>query len=40
MTESIISEAKEVAMDILKGMKSVAVTCSSEASELQAIFDA
>lgn len=40
MTEAIISEAKEVAMDILKGMKSVAVTCSSEASELQAIFDA
>jgi len=40
MTESIIFEAKQVAMDIFKGMKEVAVTHASEAEVLQAIFDA
>ena len=40
MTESIVLEAKEVAIDILKGMRDVAVTHASEAEELQAIFDA
>jgi hypothetical protein len=40
MTESIIFEAKQVAMDIFKGMKEVAVTYASEAEILQDIFDA
>lgn len=40
MTESIILEAKQVAMDIFKGMKEVAVTHASEAEILQAMFDA
>ena len=39
MTESIVSEAKEVAMDILREMKSVLVTNAAEANELQIIFD-
>lgn len=39
MTESIVSEAKEVAMDILREMKSVAVTNRAEEEELQIIFD-
>lgn len=40
MTESIVLEAKEVAMDVLRGMQSVAVTNAGEAEELQAVFDA
>jgi hypothetical protein len=39
MTESITFEAKQVAMDIFKGMKEVAVTHRSEAEVLQTIFD-
>ncbi|KAL3792273.1 hypothetical protein ACHAW5_001099 [Stephanodiscus triporus] len=40
MTESILVEAREVAMDILKGMRSAAATHASEAEELRSIFDA
>jgi len=40
MTESIIFEAKQVAMDIFKGMKEVSVTYANEAEVLQAVFDA
>ncbi|KAL3760484.1 hypothetical protein ACHAWU_007803 [Discostella pseudostelligera] len=40
MTESIIFEAKQVALDIFKGMKEVSVTYASEAEVLQAVFDA
>jgi len=40
MTESILSEARDVALDILKGMRTVAVTHASEAEELQSMFDA
>ena len=40
MTESIISEAKQAAVDILKGMKGLEVTHGTEADELQAVFDA
>lgn len=40
MTESIVLEAKEVAMDVLKGMRGAALTHASEAEELQAVFDA
>ena len=39
MTDPIVAEAREVAMDVLKGMKGVAVTHASEAEELQAIFN-
>lgn len=39
-TELIIMEAKNVAMDILKGMKDAAITHAKEAEELQVIFDA
>ena len=39
MTDNIISEAKEVAMDVLKGMKGAALTHASEAVQLQAEFD-
>ena len=39
MTDPIIAEAREVAMDVLKGMKGVAITNASEADELQTIFD-
>lgn len=39
MTESIVSEAKEVAIDIQKGMRGVSLTHASEAEQLQAIFD-
>ena len=39
-TELIILEAKNVAMDILKGMKDAAITHAKEAEELQVIFDA
>eukprot|EP00566_Odontella_aurita_P019173 CAMPEP_0113560788 /NCGR_PEP_ID=MMETSP0015_2-20120614/19621_1 /TAXON_ID=2838 /ORGANISM="Odontella" /LENGTH=308 /DNA_ID=CAMNT_0000462523 /DNA_START=131 /DNA_END=1057 /DNA_ORIENTATION=- /assembly_acc=CAM_ASM_000160 len=39
MTEDILLEAKDVAMDVLKGMRSAEVTHASEAEELQAIFD-
>lgn len=39
-TELIISEAKNVAMDVLKAMRDAAVTHASESEELQAIFDA
>ncbi|KAL7529240.1 hypothetical protein ACHAXR_002861 [Thalassiosira sp. AJA248-18] len=39
MTESIVLEAKEVAMDILKGMRGAAVTHAREEQELQSIFD-
>eukprot|EP00550_Attheya_septentrionalis_P003221 CAMPEP_0198287388 /NCGR_PEP_ID=MMETSP1449-20131203/6227_1 /TAXON_ID=420275 /ORGANISM="Attheya septentrionalis, Strain CCMP2084" /LENGTH=250 /DNA_ID=CAMNT_0043985339 /DNA_START=264 /DNA_END=1016 /DNA_ORIENTATION=- len=40
MTESIVLEAKEVAMDILKGMRGLKLTNASEEEELQAVFDA
>ena len=40
MTESILSEARDVALDILEGMRTVAVTHASEAEELQSMFDA
>ena len=40
MMESILSEARDVALDILKGMRTVAVTHASEAEELQSMFDA
>jgi hypothetical protein len=40
MTESILSEARDVALDILRGMRTVAVTHASEAEELQSIFNA
>jgi hypothetical protein len=40
MTEAIVLEARGVAMDVLKGMKDVAIRYASEAEELQAIFDA
>ena len=33
-------EARDVALDILKGMQSIAVTYQNESNELQAIFDA
>lgn len=39
MTEAIVSEAKQVAMDVLKGMRGAEVTNANEASELQAVFD-
>lgn len=38
-TELIILEAKNVAMDILKGMKDAAITHAKEAEEIQVIFD-
>jgi hypothetical protein len=40
MTESILLEARDVALDILKGMRTVAVTHASEAEVLQSMFDA
>ena len=40
MTESILSEARDVALDNLEGMRTVAVTHASEAEELQSMFDA
>ena len=40
MTESILLEARDVALDILKGMRTVAVTHAREAEELQSMFDA
>jgi hypothetical protein len=40
MTDAIILEAKQVAMDVYKGMKDVAVTYASEAEILQDMFDA
>jgi hypothetical protein len=40
MTESIVQQAKEVAMDVLNGMKSVAVTHANEARDLHVCFDA
>jgi len=39
MTEAIVEEAKQVAMDVLKGMRSAEVTNANEAAELQAVFD-
>ena len=39
MTDPIVAEAREVAMDVLQGMRGVAVTHASEAEELQTIFD-
>lgn len=38
-TDSIILEAREVAMDVLTGMRSAAVRNANEEAELQAIFD-
>jgi hypothetical protein len=40
MTESIVHEAREVAMDVLRGMRILAMTNANEAMELQAVFDA
>ena len=40
MTDSIVHEAREVAMDVLRGMKGLAITNAKEALELQAVFDA
>jgi len=39
-TELIISEARNVAMDVLKASRDAAVTNASEAEVLQDIFDA
>jgi hypothetical protein len=40
MTDAIVLQARGVAMDVLKGMKDVAIGYANEADELQAIFDA
>jgi hypothetical protein len=40
MTDAIVLQARGVAMDVLKGMKDVAVRYANEVEELQAIFDA
>mmetsp|Transcript_3111 Transcript_3111/g.6857 ORF Transcript_3111/g.6857 Transcript_3111/m.6857 type:complete len:331 (+) Transcript_3111:89-1081(+) len=39
MTEAIVSEAKQVAMDVLNGMRGAEVTNANEAAELRAVFD-
>ena len=40
MTDSIIMEARLVAIDVLNGMRTAAVVHATEAQELQTIFDA
>lgn len=40
MTDSIIMEARLVAIDVLNGMRTAAVMHAKEAQELQIIFDA
>ena len=40
MPETIIFEAKQVVIDVFKGMKDVSVTYASEAEIFQDIFDA
>lgn len=40
MTDSIIMEARLVAIDVLNGMRTAAVVHATEAHELQTIFDA